>query len=139
MAAVKPAILQSPRSPDVVFAALLQVVQTESYELAGLSNELHEMLFVSGKTALSWGHLYVTSIVATDEGAVLQLTTGGVPGAPRSLMDGRKNQKAGDKLIEAVQAVLDSGEAPAPRSVESFATMADGSTVPWTSGEYPGA
>lgn len=138
--AAKPAILNSPRSVDEVFAAVLQVVQAESYALGGLSNEQKMLLFRSGKSAVSWGHQYVVGVVAFDDGgSQVQLTTDGVPGAPRALLDGRKNSKAGQKLVDAVQAVLDSGATPSPQPVESFATLEDGSTVPWTSGDYPGA
>lgn len=137
--AAKPAILNAAQQTQDVFAVVLQVVQTESFELVGLSNELKMMAFKSGKTALSWGHNYFVGVVARDDGSSqVQLTTDGVPGAPRALLDGRKNKRAGEKLIASIQAALDSGTPPSPQPVESFATMEDGSTVPWTSGDYPG-
>ncbi|MDN5899317.1 MAG: hypothetical protein L0H74_04545 [Brachybacterium sp.] len=139
MSSAKFASVESSRPIDESFAALLQVVQGREYELAGLSNETHQMLFKSGKTALSWGHYYMASGIGTAQGSTLNLTIAGVPGAPTSLLDGRKNKKAGEKLVEAVETVLASAEGPSPQLVESFAVLEDGSSVPWTEGEYPGA
>lgn len=139
MSSAKHASLESSRPLDESFAALLQVVQGGEYELAGLSNETHQMLLKSGKTAASWGHQYVASGVETAQGSALNLTITGVPGAPTALLDGRKNKKAGEKLIAAVETVLAAGETPSPQPVESFAVLKDGSSVPWTEEEYPGA
>ncbi len=88
---------------------------------------------------MSWGHVCAATVKPEGTGSVLQLTVAGVPWAPKALMDGRKNQKAGAKLVEAVEAVLAVPDPPRPEPVESFAMVQDGSTVPWTSGEIPGA
>ncbi len=138
MAAVKHATLDSHVSEDELFAVLVHVVQQGDYEIAGLSNEQKEMLFTSGKTLMSWGHIFAATVKAEGSGSVLQLTVAVVPGAPKSLMDGRKNQKAATQFIETVEAALAAPTPPQPEPVESFAKMPDGSTVPWTDGEFPG-
>lgn len=139
MPAAKHTTLESSRTTEELFAALLQVVQNGEYELAGLSNETRQMLFKSGMTAISWGHHYVANVEASAGGSTLNLTITGIPRAPKSLMDGRKNKKAGEELIDAVHAVLVAGEPPLPKPVESFAVLGDGSTVSWTEKDYPGA
>lgn len=139
MAAEKHAILPSPMSDDALFAALLHVMQQGDYVIAGVSNEQKETLFTSAKTLTSWGSIFAATVRALEDGSVLQLTVAVVPGAPRSLMDGRKNQKAATQFIETVEAALAAPTPPQPEPVESFAIMEDGSTVPWTDGEFPGA
>ncbi|MET0928585.1 MAG: hypothetical protein ABWX74_03655 [Aeromicrobium sp.] len=109
-----------------VFDAVLGVVQNGKYELVALDNDGHVMAFTSGKTALSWGQQYIATIEASTGGtSQLQLMAGGVDGRPQALLDGWKNQKAGDKVVVAVGSVLD-GTTTAPATpVASF-----GSTEP---------
>lgn len=138
MSAPRPATLQSPKSVQEVFDAVLKVVQDKDYKLDALSNEVHELIFTSGKSLISWGNVFVVSVVPHEQGSVLQLTTDGIPGRPTALLDGRKNKKAGEALLAAVQSALDADPAH-PEPVESFAVTEDGTKIPWTSGDYPGA
>jgi hypothetical protein len=130
--------LASPRGAEDLFAALLVAVQEDSYEIGGVQHERRELVFRRGKSALSWGHVFFAVVVPEGAGAELRMQVSGVPGAPRALLDGRKNKAAGEKLLDAVRAVLDQPDAPRPTPVDSFATMPDGSTVPWTDGPFPG-
>ncbi|MBA3780834.1 MAG: hypothetical protein H0X12_03155 [Nocardioides sp.] len=139
MGAEKHATINSQVPERDLFAALVYVVQQGGYEIGGLSNELREVLFTSGKTLMSWGHIFAATVKAAGPGSVLQLSVAVVPGAPKALMDGRKNQKAAAKFIESVEAALAAPTPPQPAPVESFAMTQNGSTVPWTSGEFPGA
>lgn len=138
MGAEKRQTLSSERPEEDLFSVVLHVAQQGGYEIGGLSNERHELVFTSGKTLTSWGHMYAAVVESDGSGSVLQLVVAVVPGAPKALMDGRKNQKAATQFIADVEAAL-AGPTPQPQPVESFATMPDGSTVPWTSGEWPGA
>lgn len=123
---------------STVFDALLGVVQAGKYTIFGVTNEHHKMLFASGKSALSWGQDYVAEVSEVDGRTQLDLVCGGVDGAPKALLDGMKNSKKADKVLAAVAAAVD-GSAPAPATpVASFATNADGTTLPWTTSEYPG-
>jgi hypothetical protein len=139
MPTAKHASLESSCSADELFAALLHVVQEGKYELGGISNETHQMLFRSRATAMSWGHHHAAGVTQVPTGSVLNLTTTGVPDAPKALLDGRRNQRAGDKLIQAVEAVLADPKRPSPQPVESYALLEDGTSVPWTDGDFPGA
>lgn len=138
MGAQKHESLNSQLPERDLFSAVVYAVQQGEYEIGGLSNEMQEVLFTSGKTLMSWGHMFGAIVKAEGTGSVLQLAVAVVPGAPKALMDGRKNQKAATQFIETVEAAL-AATPPQPEPVESFATMPDGSTVPWTSGEYPGS
>lgn len=138
MGAQKRLTLTSDRTEGDLFAAVVHAAQQGDYEIGGLSNERHELVFTSGKTLMSWGHMFAAVVESDGTGSVLQLVVAGAPGAPVALLDGRKNKKAGTEFVETVEAAL-AGPTPQPEPVESFATMPDGSTVPWTSGEWPGA
>lgn len=123
---------------EELWSALVQVVQKSGYDIGGLSNELHQMLFRSGKTATSWGHMYAVTVLPSGTESTLNLTVTGIPGAPTSLMDGRKNKKAAQTFLSEVEAVFQDGGSPSPEPVESFAVLGDGTKVPWTEGDYPG-
>ena len=138
MGAEKAVTHNSPVPERELFSALVYVVQQGKYEIGGLSNELQDLLFKSGQTMMSFGHFFVATVKADGPGSVLQLSVFGVPGAPKALLDGWKNKKAGAALVEAVEEVLTAANPPRPEPVQSFAVMQDGSTVPWTSGEFPG-
>lgn len=128
----------STADASTVFDALLGVVQSGKYTVVGLTNEHRKILFTSGKSALSWGQEYVGEVTEADGGTQVDLVCGGVDGAPKALLDGMKNSKKADKVLAAVAAAVD-GSTPAPATpTASFATLADGSTVPWTTPEYPG-
>ena len=121
-----------------MWSALVHVVQRSGYDIGGLSNEMHQMLFRSGKSAMSWGHMYAVTVLPSGSESRLNLTVTGIPGAPTSLMDGRKNKKAAEKFLSDVEAVFQEDQGPSPEPVESFAVLSDGTTVPWTEGDYPG-
>jgi hypothetical protein len=136
--ATKRQTLRSEIPEGDLFSAVVHVVQQGGYDIGGLSNERRELVFVSGKTLMSWGHMFAAVVESDGTGSVLQLVVAGVPGAPQALLDGRKNKKAATRFVEDVEAAL-AGPTPAqPEPVASFATMPDGSTVSWTSGEWPG-
>jgi hypothetical protein len=136
--AAKRQILRSELPEGDLFSAVVHVVQEGAYEIGGLSNERHEIVFTSGKTLMSWGHMFAAVVESDGTGSLLQLVAAGAPGAPTALLDGRKNKKAATQFVEAVETSL-AGPTPAqPEPVESFATMPDGSIVSWTSGEWPG-
>lgn len=128
----------STTSPaSTVFDGLLGVVQSGKYTIVALNNEHRKMAFTRGKTALSWGQEYVAEVIEADGQTQLQIVCGQIDGAPKALMDGWKNGKAADKLIVEVTAVVE-GSATAPvEPTASFATLADGTTVPWTGPDYP--
>ena len=129
--------LRSVLPYDDLFAVVVHVVQQGGYEVGGLSNERHELVFTSGRTLVSWGHMYAAVVEPDGTGSVLQLVVVVTPGAPQALMDGRKNKKAASQFIADVEAAL-AGPTPQPEPVESFATMPDGTVVSWTTGEWPG-
>ncbi len=124
---------------EEMWSAVIAVVQRGAYDIGGLSNELHQLLFRSGGPAASPGHLYAVTVLPSGTESVLNLTVTGIPGAPTSLMDGRKNKKAAQAFLGEVEAVFQEEDRKAPEKVESFAVLDDGTKVPWTEGDYPGA
>ncbi|MDN5895256.1 MAG: hypothetical protein L0H93_14685 [Nocardioides sp.] len=125
-------------SPDELYGAALTLVQGGKYALLAASNERHRLIFTSGRTALSWGQVYVIEIDPAAGGHThLKLTCGGVDDAPRAMLDGVKNSRVGHKFIAAMEEALATGAArPAP--VESFVTVDDqGTTQPWDGQAIP--
>ena len=126
-----------PVTPQSAFDAVLGVAQAKPYELRGVNNELGRLVFLRGRTALSWGTLYLVDVTADLAGANIAVTVGGRMDAPKALMDGWKHNKAASKLLDQVEAVL-AGTASAPHTpVDSHALLDDGTTVPWTGEEFP--
>ena len=131
MHAPKTKDLNTAKSPDELFNVVLSVVQNGKFNLFALSNETKQILFTSGKTALSWGQQYRATVRPESSGASLQLFCGSHDDAPKALMDGWKNGKAADKVIKTVNEALASGQQPAAQPVASFVANEDGSTRPW--------
>lgn len=139
MQAARKKTWSSNTTAEETFAALLGVVQNGKFEITALSNEHHKLMFTSGRTALSWGQEYVAEVVPAGNRATLNLECGGLDGRPKALLDGWKNGKAADKVLEAVQDVL-TGTAIAPvQTRASFATVKDGTTTPWDGQDLPEA
>lgn len=139
MASTRFKTIESKLSPSEFFSALIYTLQQEDkYTIAALSNELTEVMFTRAKTAFSWGHVVAATVVNREGKTQLLLTAENVPGAPWSLMDGKKNQKVLEDLANELQGVVSASPLPMPVHVESFQVMDDGSTIPWTEGEYLG-
>lgn len=128
---------QTATPSQTVFDALLGVVQSGKFTIVALNNEYRKLAFISGRTPLSWGQEYLAEVVESDGQTRLEIVCGGVDGAPKALMDGWKNGRAAGKLVANVTAVVE-GSASAPvQARASFATLPDGTTVPWTGADYP--
>ena len=96
-------------TPQSAFDAVLGIAQAKPYELRGVNNELYRLVFLRGKTALSWGTLHLVEVTAPAEGTTVSVTVGGRDDAPKALMDGWKHGKAATKLLDAVESVLAGG------------------------------
>ena len=139
MASAKFKTVEANVPPASLFTALVYTLQQEDkYTIGALSNERKEVILVRAKTAFSWGHLVAGTVVEHEGKSELRLAAQNVDGAPWSLMDGKKNQKVLDDLAAELNAVLSTSPPPTPVHVESFQVMDDGSTIPWTEGEYIG-
>ncbi|GAA4415842.1 hypothetical protein GCM10023169_02570 [Georgenia halophila] len=136
MKAVKERTATFADAPETVHNALLGVIQNGKYELVGVQNEQHRFLFSAGMSALSWGTTFLAEVTSTGPESQLSVTCGGRDEAPSALLDGWKHGKAADKVVGEVRATLEVGAAPAA-PVESFVSLPDGSTQPWTTGEWP--
>lgn len=137
MHAAKTAATTIQTTPDAAFEAVLGVVQNGSFDLRGVNNSTRNMVFLKGRTALSWGTMYVVEVTPDGGGARVSVLVGGRDDAPKALLDGWKHAKAASRLLSEVEAVA-TGTSSAPASpVESFATLDDGRVVPWNSPEFP--
>lgn len=127
----------SDTTPEATFAALLGVVQNGKFKIFALNNEHHKVLFTSGKGWLSWEQEYLAEVVPASGKATLNLQCGVVNGRPKALLDGWKNGKAADKMLEAVQSALAGGTSAPVQQQDSFSTTTDGSTIPWSGPDLP--
>lgn len=91
-------------TPKNVFDAVLAHVELDKLTLVASDEANLTAAFAKGKTALSWGYEYVASVAAAGDGSTLQITCGGVDGAPRAMLDGMKHSKAADKALAAIAA-----------------------------------
>ena len=137
MTAINENVVELKADPAETYAALLGVVQSGKYALTDVCHAEGRVLFARGRSALSWGHFYSAWVRPSPTGTTLRLVVSGVPGAPRALLDGRKNLKAAEKVVTAVAEALAGATKVAATPVASFATLSDGSTVPWESGPHP--
>lgn len=131
MRAVRQESITIPQPADAVFQAALGVVQNNKSshilavhgearklivrEKAKMSNPKFQRIFVEDKGAESQLHL----VVGTD------------PRSPKALLDGKANDKALKKFVEAVQGALN-GSAPAPVTPVANHYVQKKTEVPWT-------
>lgn len=113
MRASKTRTLTRPIDPQQLFDTILGVVQNGKYSVLLLDNGRRRLGFVSGKTAISWGQEYVVEVAGSGSSSTATVVCGSHDDAPKALMDGWKGGKAADKLVAAIEAVLD-GKASAP-------------------------
>ncbi len=106
MRAPKTKSLSVSNSPDELYDALLQTVRSGKFELIEADDAARRASFTSGKTALSWGQEYVAVVEPSSDGASIEVVSGALDDAPKALMDGWKNGKAADKLLQAVRTNL---------------------------------
>lgn len=106
MHAPKTTAVTTSHDADRTFAALVETVESGSYTLTTRDDASRTIAFTSGKTAFSWGHEYLATVTPAASGANLEVVAGGLDDKPKALLDGRKNVKAGAKVVEAVKAAL---------------------------------
>lgn len=128
----------SDTTPEATFAALLGVVQNGKFKIFALNNEHHKVLFTSGKWGLGgWEREYIVEVEPASGKATLNLQCGLMNGRPTALLDGWMNNRAADKMLEAVQSALAGGTSAPVQQQDSFSTTTDGSTIPWSGPDLP--
>src|SRR6185312_1677648 len=95
-----------PQSAEEVFAAVVKTVEAGKYSMAESDPATLRAAFSSGKTPLSWGNLYLASVRSEPKGSALELVCGGLPDAPKALMDKWKHGKTATKTLDAIVANL---------------------------------
>lgn len=106
MHAPKTTVLTTSHDADRTFGALVETLESGSYTVTTRDDASRTVAFTSGKTAFSWGHEYLATVIPADGGAKLEVVAGGLDDKPKALLDGRKNVKAGAKVVAAVEATL---------------------------------
>ncbi|MFA4927272.1 MAG: hypothetical protein WC558_02060 [Patulibacter sp.] len=104
MHAPKTKSITVPTPPDELFEVLLDTVRDGKFDLLEADADARRASFTSGRTALSWGQQYVGVVEPASDGSSLEVVAGGLDDAPKALMDGWKNGKAADKVVQAVRA-----------------------------------
>lgn len=99
-------------SPDEVFAALVRVVDGGKYRLDVRNDAAHQVFFEKG-SRWGWLHQFSADVVNSDGTSRLDVTVKSPPETIIGLANGLILQRAGDKLIKAVDATLtDSSSGP---------------------------
>ncbi|WP_186760704.1 hypothetical protein [Arthrobacter alpinus] len=91
---------------EEVFAAVVKTVEGGKFEMAAADPATLSATFSSGKTALSWGNLYIATVRPEPKGTILELVCGGVDNAPKALLDKWKNSKTADKTLAIIASNL---------------------------------
>lgn len=96
--------IESPLPADQAYATLMSVVTQGKFTVLEPQHDARRLTFTSGKTALSWGQEYVAEIAPSGTGSKVTITSGSLDDAPKALLDGWKNGKAADKVLQAFAA-----------------------------------
>lgn len=131
MRSVRQSSTALPGSAADVFQAALGVVQnTKNLTILAVHNE-GRTLIVLDKAKMSNAKIYVVSMEEVGQQATLHLAVGTDPRTQKALLDGRANDKAAARFVEAVRGSLD-GTAPAPATPVTNHYVQEKNQVPWT-------
>lgn len=91
----------APAVYEAVTAAAQNAVQVMERD-----EQAYSLVWQTKKSLFSWGHIVGTTVAPDGDGAVLDLVVSGLPDAPRALMDGKKNESMGQRVLDEVAAHL---------------------------------
>jgi len=95
------------QSPDVVFDRLKGIVTDKPYTLQHADQDAKKLEFESGGTMMAMGHfIFAAQLTAGGEGTQVSLNVHTGDNTPKALLDGWKNQKAGEKLLKNLEAAI---------------------------------
>lgn len=91
------------QSPDVVFDRLKGIVTDKPYTLNLADQDGKKLEFESGGGITSMGHyVFAAEMTQGGEGTHVSLNVHTGDNTPKALLDGWKNQKAGEKLLKTL-------------------------------------
>lgn len=106
MSSAAQAQLTTPALAAATVAAVQRALTDAKHTILQVSPDGLQTSFRTRKTMLTWELDGIATITPGPSGStvVVQLDTAG--GRPSALLDGKKNKKAADKLVQQVQAAL---------------------------------
>ncbi|MFD6526697.1 MULTISPECIES: hypothetical protein [unclassified Isoptericola] len=93
-------------TPEQVNAAVHAVIAANGHQLAGESEDKRAIALITKKTWLSWELATGIDITPSTQGSHVDIFLANMPGRPTALLDGKKNKKVAQKLIEQIRAAL---------------------------------
>lgn len=106
MSSAAQAQLSTPAPPAAVTAALQRVLTENKHTVVQVSPDGLQTAFRTRKTMLTWELDGVATVVPGPAGSTMTVQLDTASGRPSALLDGKKNTKAADKLVQQVQAAL---------------------------------
>lgn len=130
MRAVRGGAMALAEAPDMVFQAVLGVVQsTKSCKILAVHNEGRKLI-VTDRSVWSNKKIIVVNVDPEDTRTALYVAVGADPRTPAAVMDGWSNDRGLKKLVARVQVALD-GSAPAPATPVANHYVQKKTEVPW--------
>ena len=93
-------------SGDTLGAAIDAVCQENGHHLATVSPDQSRYELTTKRTATNWGTAIVLSITPAASGSSVRVDYDNSAGAPKALLDGRKNAKTVDRFLGHLDAKL---------------------------------
>lgn len=104
MSSAAVATFEVPASPQEASEAVHRVISENKHRLVGQSPDGLEITFLTRKTMLSWELDGRVQITPSGSGSQVDLHVDTAPQRPKALLDGKKNRKSADKLVEQIKA-----------------------------------
>lgn len=120
--------------PDAVFQAALGVLQHSKSATLLAAHNGGRRLIARDKAKMSNPKIFNIIVKAEGGASELYLAVDTDPRSPKALLDGRANEKALKKYLEAVSGALD-GSAPAPATPVSDHFVQKKNQLPWADPE----
>ena len=95
------------QTPDVVFDRLKNIVTDKPYTLNQADQDAKKLEFESGGGMTAMGHyIFAAELTGAGGGTHVSLNVHTGDNTPKALLDGWKNQKAGEKLLKKLEAAV---------------------------------
>ena len=91
---------------DAVRATIERVAANEGHHLGSISQDRGRYELTTKRTAFNWGTAIALTLMQNGPGTRVVLDYDTSPGAPKALLDGRKNTKAAQQFLDKLLAAL---------------------------------
>lgn len=95
-----------PVPPEAALQAVERVIAEQKHKPHETQKEQGLIRFVTKKTMFTWELHAEARVTPAEQGSRVDVVLDTAPGRPKALLDGKKNEKAAQKLADQIRAAI---------------------------------